>query len=384
MKIARDSSASVWLDLIRGAAAVAVLIYHVRYRFFLDYADLTESSLTAKLFYAATAFGHDAVILFFVLSGFFISRSVIQGFQGTKTDWKSYSLSRLTRLYVVLLPALLITLLCDGIGLFAFPEHPIYTGQPQAWIHDYFPVGARLAPEVLAGNLVFLQTIFVSPAGSNEALWSLAYEFWYYMIFPCIFVCLTATHSIGTRLLHGFLAVCVGFLVGSHILLYLPIWLMGTVVCLAPKSSVLMKYRRTAIVLSIGLFACLTLAGHVNLLTSFTGNQIVWADYLTSIGFTVLLYSLCHCEEVTPKSAFKTLATTSSGFSYTLYAVHLPILVLLRAWLVPYKPWSPNLMTICSAMLISVMVIGVAYLLSLITERKTASVRAAVSKCFGG
>ena len=32
--------ASQHLDLIRGAAALAVLIYHVRYRFFLDYSEV--------------------------------------------------------------------------------------------------------------------------------------------------------------------------------------------------------------------------------------------------------------------------------------------------------------------------------------------------------
>ena len=137
MKIVRDSSASAWLDMIRGTAAMAVLIFHVRYMFFRDYSELSEKGLTAKLFYVATAFGHDAVIVFFVLSGFFISRSVIQSFQGTGTGWKSYLLSRFTRLYVVLLPALLITLLCDSLGLFAFPDHVIYTGQPQSWKHAF-------------------------------------------------------------------------------------------------------------------------------------------------------------------------------------------------------------------------------------------------------
>ncbi len=378
MKIARDSSASAWLDMMRGMAAVAVLIYHVRYRFFLDYSDLAVSGVKEKLFYAATSFGHDAVIVFFVLSGFFISRSVIQGFQSPGTSWMSYALSRLTRLYVVLVPALFITVLCDGIGLAVFPEHPIYTGQPQSWVHDFFPVRARLAPEVFAGNLVFLQTILVPPAGSNDALWSLAYEFWYYALFPCVFVCLTAKHSPRVRLLHGVFAICIGWLVGRHILLYLPIWLMGTVVCLTPKSGIVVAYRRTALVLSLALFASLTLAGHTDLLAEFTANQVVCADYLTAIGFTVVLYSLCHDDVPANQSAFLSIAKSLSAFSYTLYAVHLPILVLLRAWIIPSTPWSPNPTTISAAIFISICVIAAAYILSRFTEARTDNVRAAV------
>src|SRR5262249_807489 len=60
------------LDLIRGLAAIAVLVYHVRYGFFVDYGELSAPDHFSFLFYSLTAFGHDAVMVFFVLSGFFI------------------------------------------------------------------------------------------------------------------------------------------------------------------------------------------------------------------------------------------------------------------------------------------------------------------------
>ena len=54
-----------------------VVAYHIRSRFFLDWTDVTARGIGPRLFYAATAFGHEAVIVFFVMSGFFISRIVV-------------------------------------------------------------------------------------------------------------------------------------------------------------------------------------------------------------------------------------------------------------------------------------------------------------------
>jgi peptidoglycan/LPS O-acetylase OafA/YrhL len=86
------------LDLARGLAAAAVLIYHVRYRFYFDYADLRNPDWFCKFFYAVTSYGHDAVVIFFVLSGYFISASVIRDCAKDRWSWRRYAVSRLTRL----------------------------------------------------------------------------------------------------------------------------------------------------------------------------------------------------------------------------------------------------------------------------------------------
>src|SRR5262245_24054435 len=104
----RGTRASNHLDLIRGLAAVAVLAYHVRYRFFFDYGDLSDVNAPTKLFYAATSFGHDAVIVFFVLSGYFISTSIRTAVNRDRWSWTAYAGNRLVRLYLVLLPGLLL------------------------------------------------------------------------------------------------------------------------------------------------------------------------------------------------------------------------------------------------------------------------------------
>lgn len=155
----RDTAASLHLDVVRALAAFAVLIYHVRYRFFLDYADLQSSSILTKAFYLITSFGHDAVMVFFVLSGFLISGSIFRERRTGKFTWRRYAVNRLTRLYVVLIPGLLLTLFWDQLGMAMFPSNPIYTGEAVGWKSDYFDVASRLTVWVGVKNLLFLQTI---------------------------------------------------------------------------------------------------------------------------------------------------------------------------------------------------------------------------------
>ncbi len=69
---------SIHLDAIRGVSALAVMLYHLRGLFFVDYPFLTNKTLFWKALYAVTGYGHQAVIVFFVLSGYFIGASVME------------------------------------------------------------------------------------------------------------------------------------------------------------------------------------------------------------------------------------------------------------------------------------------------------------------
>src|SRR5260370_19577283 len=97
---------SVHLDLIRGVSALAVMLGHVRGLFFLDFPFLADKSLTYRVLYAVTGFGHQAVMIFFVLSGYFIGMSAIDSVAGRRWSWLVYLVDRLTRLQLVLFPAL--------------------------------------------------------------------------------------------------------------------------------------------------------------------------------------------------------------------------------------------------------------------------------------
>src|SRR5947207_2354160 len=68
----RDSNASIHLDAARGIAALAVFLGHLRALFFVDFEELRHQGTLTKAIYLVTGFGHAAVIVFFILSGYLI------------------------------------------------------------------------------------------------------------------------------------------------------------------------------------------------------------------------------------------------------------------------------------------------------------------------
>ncbi len=163
--------ASAHLDWIRGLAAAAVMLSHVRGLFFLDYPELSRKSPALSALYALTGLGHQAVMVFFVLSGFFISTSVVFALRERRWSWRAYLINRVSRLELVLLPALLLGALWDQIGLrlpsgFALYHSGLYK--------FYLPsVALRSTVSGFFGNLFFLQSIRFQVFGSNGPLWSL-------------------------------------------------------------------------------------------------------------------------------------------------------------------------------------------------------------------
>ena len=63
-----------WLDLIRFLAAFEVVLCHYRGFFFVEYGLLPaeQQNIFSQIFYFATRLGHEAVLIFFVLSGLLV------------------------------------------------------------------------------------------------------------------------------------------------------------------------------------------------------------------------------------------------------------------------------------------------------------------------
>jgi len=108
-KSLRGSASSDHLDLVRGGAALAVMLGHLRNLFFVDFSEVAGNSTPlVEIVYLVTGFSHYAVMIFFVLSGFLVGGSVLRGRMDGTWSWSLYSTNRLTRLWVVLIPALLL------------------------------------------------------------------------------------------------------------------------------------------------------------------------------------------------------------------------------------------------------------------------------------
>ena len=92
--------------------------------------------------------------MFFVLSGFLISSTVIRSHVLGKWSWRDYAINRATRLYVVLVPGLLLGFFWDRLGSWLFSAQGIYAHS----LSDLGPAVPlkNLTLGTLLGNLLFL------------------------------------------------------------------------------------------------------------------------------------------------------------------------------------------------------------------------------------
>lgn len=120
------NSFSVHLDALRGLAALAVFWGHLRALLFVEFNAVDRKSAGVKAAYFLDGFGHLAVMVFFVLSGYLISASVIRAHAQGRWSWSWYGLNRATRLYVVLIPALLLTVVWDQAGMRLWGSGTVY------------------------------------------------------------------------------------------------------------------------------------------------------------------------------------------------------------------------------------------------------------------
>jgi peptidoglycan/LPS O-acetylase OafA/YrhL len=103
------------------------------------------------------------------------------------------------------------------------------------------------------------------------------------------------------------------------------------------------------------------------------------SDFVTdaAVGFCFALWLsamvLGSNDEVSSTYAF--LAKKLSGFSYTLYLTHFPVLLLLRGLLDPKGSWQPDTRHLVYALGTTLLVLTYAYAIAEFTEARTASVR---------
>lgn len=296
---------SVYLDLVRFGAACLVYLWHSNMRLLVN--DILPAS----------HYGHSSVIVFFVLSGF-----VIAYVTDTKEKtWVDYSASRLSRLGSVVVPTLLLTPLLDAAGRSLYPA--LYD-----WPFDRFAL--RLA----GCGLMLNEAWFVSITFfSNVPYWSIAFEFWYYVIFGLVMFVPQRWRW------WAVLAACA--IVGPKIVLLAPIWWAGVLLYRwrwvrswsLPMSWIVAVASAAAIVLTHA-------AGVYDATADFTkgllGNdrfvQLTFArfalgDYLLG----VLVF--CHfaaVRNIAPQMApllsrVERPVRWLAGYTFTLYLLHQPL-----------------------------------------------------------
>ena len=303
---------SLWLDAIRALAALAVLFGHLAHVRFTggDYIWLREINIAS-----------DAVVVFFVISGLVIAYAA-----GRDGDLAAYSFNRMTRIFSVIVPALILTLAFDAIGTRATIEaYP--TGYYQALpLRDFLIRGLTLTPQWSGfGDILRL--------GTNGPLWSLSYEVAYYILFGAALFLRGALRVVMIAL--------VALLAGLNILLLLPAWALGVWVWRQISRGPSL-HPALAWGLALGTPALIVAAkasGLADALPRFPqfgySDEVIWNTALAGlvalhlIGAAALLSDLRQSFTGRPARLIRWIA----GASFSLYVMHYPVLHLLDATL---------------------------------------------------
>jgi peptidoglycan/LPS O-acetylase OafA/YrhL len=374
---ALSAGVSAHLDFIRSVAAWAVMWGHLRALFFIDFQGFTHPNGLLKILYALTGFGHEAVMVFFVLSGFLISSSILRSQASGTWSWAGYAISRATRLYVVLIPGLFLGTLWDALGKSLFASTTLYS-QPLVSFGGLI-VQDELTVRNFFCNLFFLQTIVCHAYGSNGPLWSIANEFWYYVLFPMgLFASYAwARKTVGPAILLTASALCVTLILGPEKLLGFLIWLAGFVVVLVWSRIKLPSAgsRAAYLFLSSALLVGCLVAARIGKLTPKI------SDLAVGLAFSAFLFAVLQLEsQVLPAGPYLRSAHLFAGFSYTLYVLHFPFLLFLRAWILPDQRWQPDGTHLSYGAGIGVITLTFSWLVAVVTEHKTGQARRWVRK----
>lgn len=339
---------------------------------FCDWREVAAPALWHTGFYFFTSLGHQAVLIFFVLSGFFVGGSVIRA--GESFCWTRYLVARLSRLWTVLIPALLFTAVTDLFLSFVSPE-VLQGAYSNLWSSGPRQGEYSASFCTFLSNVFFLQTILTPVFGTNSPLWSLSNEFWYYLAFPAM-VSLMYRRSASKAMLLGTFVAALACYLPASLLLGGVIWASGALVFYA---------RRICFAgASCGLWPTSGAAALFGAALAFSRTSVaqVYTPLLADVmvGVTFALLAFCLSKVRFPLAGHAAgLVVWLSEISYTLYLFHFPLVVVVGAQYFAGEQWQPSIWSMPAYLCLLLMLIGFAHVAWILFERNTALVRRAMT-----
>ncbi|WP_160326116.1 acyltransferase family protein [Klebsiella quasivariicola] len=329
---------SIYLDLIRFTAALVVVLSHA-------------AAFTSLKIPLISGLGTEAVVVFFVLSGYVIAYVS----NNKENNYIVFFKARAIRIYSVLIPAILITFFFDHLGLKY--NHYYYFLHPG--FHYDYSILTVIKLIFFTGEGFNKHLVF----GSNEPIWSIGFECIYYILFGVLFFCREKPILLSIFVIYIFISL-------PKVIVYFPLWLMG--VFTYKVSNINFKYSHFLFILTFPLFY-LTIKLPLTHIPMY--KPFVWSLHQFSSVFYFYLFSLVVSINIFTAKAFfevtglKRILTSFeysirylSGKTFTLYLMHLPVMMLICSLYYPK--------TIISSLFVVVITIFTTFFFSYLFENK--------------
>lgn len=326
-----ELSFSLYLDLVRFLAALLVVLTHFRQCGVVD--DWQASLLPFA--------GRESVIVFFVLSGFVIAYST----RSKAVSMGDYFIARLTRIYSVVLPVLLLSFIVAAVLNHLFGQGVVQSYQLDK-AYKYVPFHL-----LFMGEFWTLSETppFLSP------YWSLSHEVWYYVLFGI------ACYLRGLPRL--VLCACVIAAMGHKLWLLFPVWGAGVALFhWLEGNTISQRTARIGWLVSVALLVAYNISGLEDQLRPlaraawpFAGLRLgsgerVIGDYLVCV-LVVVNFACARFAGFSLLQRFASPIRSMAFFTFSLYLAHA---LVLGVWRALHRDDAGNMMVILSITLMIV------------------------------
>jgi len=214
---------------------------------------------------------------------------------------------------------MLLTLVLDLTGKYIYGYSIYFQSTPVPLINEN--IISNLNWITAIGNLLMVQGIYTHVWGTNGPLWSLMYEWWFYMLYPCIFYLYKKNRYLSYAVVWLLFIIASNGLfdnkLASAVFNYLLCWSLGALL-----ADVLLE-RISLHWFIVPLVICL-------IELCIKGDSPVIIDTLTGFVFTALLFALLKFKALFSLHRVFDWFNLLGDYSYTLYVIHLPILVMIN------------------------------------------------------
>jgi peptidoglycan/LPS O-acetylase OafA/YrhL len=294
-------------------------------------------------------FGPEAVIVFFLLSGFVIYYSASTNPLDLRL--RNYSIKRIRRIYPIFLCAMIVAYLGQAVVL-------------RSWFVPNL--------KMLLGNLVMCQGISIDPFYDGP-LWSLSYEWWFYVLF---FLVIKLEQNPGRRQfwamgfsLAGLISALIYLNQASLFLMYFMIWWCGAELARQYVDDGKITWRRqrlpvaalTALSLLSVLFIVPAYRAHAPL--SFIEYPILFSRHLFSAVLLIAIGIAWHRKGFVGFDLFLGKFAVFAPISYGIYVLHAPILFAVDSF-------APGGFIALKIAVICLLILGMAYVLEILMQSK--------------